>query len=74
MKYADRMAFVQARVMNRVSRFGYVMRAWQLVPNFVPDARYRMFNRSADELIGSWECPAMQELAPSLSEPIVDSE
>ena len=74
MGYAQRMAFVDERVSGSISRFGSVTRLWRLLPNSVPEARYRMFKRSADELVGAWNCPAMERLAPSLSEPVVGSE
>ena len=74
MGYAQRMAFVDARVSSSISSIGSVPRLWRMVPNFVPERRYRMFKHSADELVGAWNCPAMERLSPTLSEPIVGSE
>jgi hypothetical protein len=74
MGHALRMAFVNERVADNLSSFGQVSRAWALIPNFVPESRYRMFKRIADEMVGTWDCAPMERLAPSLSEPIVGSE
>ena len=66
----ERMAFVNERVEGKLSRFGRVAPLWRLIPSFESEARYRMFKRSADELVGNWNCPVMKKLAPSLSEPV----
>lgn len=70
---SDRMRFVNDRVSPKLSRFSKVTPLWKLIPNFESEARYRMFKRGADELVGNWDCPAMERLAPSLSQPVVGS-
>lgn len=73
MSYDQRMQFVEARV--SLSLFSKVAPMWDLVPNSVPEARYRMFKQSADELLAAeWECPEMKRLAPLISEPITDAQ
>ena len=73
MSHADRMRFVDEHVAPQLSRFSKVRALWELLPNYESEARYRMFKRGADELVGKWDCPEMERLAPTLSEPAMGS-
>lgn len=71
MSHEQRMSFVGERVTARLGAFSQVLGLWMNVPNYEATARYRMFKRTAEELLGQpWECPDMQRLAPTLSEPV----
>jgi hypothetical protein len=68
MGHAERMSFVNDRVLPSLSRFSKVTPFWELLLNYDAEARYRMFKRGADELVGRWDCPEMERLAPTLTE------
>jgi hypothetical protein len=71
MSHEQRMAFVNQRVTERLWSFSQVSGLWKNVANYEATARYRMFKRTAEDLLDqSWHCPDMQRLAPTLSEPI----
>lgn len=69
MGHVERMSFVNNRVLPSLSSFGKVKPLWELLLNYDAEARYRMFKRGADELAGRWDCPEMERLAATLSEP-----
>lgn len=65
------MDFVNRRVTEELWSVSQVRGLWQNVPNYESTARYRMFKRTAEELLDQpWDCPDMQRFAPTLSEPI----
>lgn len=67
----QRLGLVNERISAKLSRFSQVRPLWQHVPNYESEARYRMFKRTAEELLGRpWDCPDMQRLAPTLSVPV----
>lgn len=67
----QRMDFVDRRVTESLWCMSPVNGLWENVPNYEATARYRMFRRTAEDLLaGSWECPDMERLAPTLSEPV----
>lgn len=71
MTHEQRMDFVSRRVTENLWCMSQVNGLWANVPNYEATARYRMFRRTAEDLLAeSWECPAMERLAPTLSEPI----
>jgi hypothetical protein len=71
MDSSARMDFVNGRVAQSVGRFSQVNDLWELIPNYESEARYRMFRRTAEELLGRpWQCPDMERLASTLSEPM----
>lgn len=71
MDHDARLNFVNERVHERLWSFSKVESLWQHIPNYESEARYRMFQRTAQELLGrDWHCPDMERLAPTLSEPV----
>ncbi|MDB4985023.1 MAG: hypothetical protein JWN04_201 [Myxococcaceae bacterium] len=70
MSHDARMNFVNERVQERLWSFSQVESLWRHVPNYESEARYRMFQRTAQDLLGrEWHCPDMERLAPTLSVP-----
>ena len=67
MSEGERMRFVHERVSDQLWRFSQTMVIWGNLPASEVTARYRMFKFSAEELLGhTWDCPAMERLAPTL--------
>jgi hypothetical protein len=74
MDYDARMNFVSSRVSDELWSLSQVKSLWDNVPSFESTVRYRMFKRTAEDLLGHpWDCPDMQRLAPTLSRPIPES-
>jgi hypothetical protein len=74
LSHSERLAFVNQRVSDELSRFSQVTPLWEHVSYYESSASYRMFRRTAEELLGeSWTCQDMERLAPTLSEPVVES-
>jgi hypothetical protein len=68
----ERMNFVNKHVSDQLWSHSQVMSLWRNIPNYESTARYRMFKRTAEDLLGQpWDCLEMQRLAPTLSEPVV---
>lgn len=75
MLHNERMAFVSQCVSDELSTFSDVASLWEHVAYYEPSASYRMFRRTAEELLGKqWKCPDMERLAPTLTAPAIEVE
>lgn len=66
MTQAQRNDFITARIADTLDPNSDAKAAWDAVSHAVPAQRYELFKSSTESVLNrDWQCPAMEQLAPS---------